>query len=55
MGQSYEITGWLQNGQMYHRITNVRVLGEKYRNHHTEVHQHFIDFKKESTVFDIET
>jgi len=28
------------------QIANVRILGEKYRDHQMEIHHNFIDFKK---------
>ena len=41
-----EQAGFRTGRSTIEQITNVRILGEKYRNHQKELHHNFIDFKK---------
>ena len=40
------VTGFRPGRSTVEQITNVRILGEKYRDHQMELHHNFIDFKK---------
>ena len=41
-----EQAGFRSGRSTVEQIANVRILGEKYRNHQMEIHHNFIDFKK---------
>ena len=41
-----EQAGFRSGKSTAEKITNVTILGEKYRNHQLEVYQNFIDFRK---------
>eukprot|EP00794_Sanderia_malayensis_P009660 gene9660-biopygen7980 len=41
-----EQAGFRRGRSTVEQIANVRILGEKYRNHQMELHHNFIDFKK---------
>ena len=41
-----EQAGFRSGRSTVEQITNVRILGEKYRNHQLEVHHNFVDFTK---------
>lgn len=43
---SEEQAGFRQGRSTAEQITNIRILGEKYRDHQMELHHNFIDFKK---------